>query len=274
MVDDEFAYATKFSTYFRFQSFGPIELEEWLKFKETLIPNLGVYANLASANNDDPLVVGRWQALVDAIKTADSDQRARLLALMNTGYYLDAVERAVWSPIYSTGPMVVQSVPDPLPRAYFVPQASPATAEPAIIARLSRPDFDYHQEVVIMGVKVKTEPTTKPDNPVSAPVTIVETQANRIVLSFKAPVDGYIVLTDTFYPGWQANLDGRLAEILPANLAFRAVAVEAGQHQLVFDYQPTLFKVGLGLSAVSLLGVIIAAVFLARPNRKPPAADH
>ncbi len=282
MVADQFAYDTKFTTYFRFQSFGPTQLEEWLKFKETLIPNLGVYANLASANNDDPLVVGRWQSLIEAIKKADTAQRARLLALMNTGYYLDAAQQVVWPPLYSTGPMVIQSVSEPLPRAYFVRRASDAADETAAIARLSRPDFDYRQEVIIMEVKVKTEPTAAPNDPAElaqladVPVTILETQANRVVLSFNAPADGYIVLTDTFYPGWQADLDGRPAQILPANLAFRAVAVEAGQHTLVFDYQPTLFKLGLSLSAASLLGVIIAAVFLARPKSdgRPPTTDR
>jgi uncharacterized membrane protein YfhO len=67
-----------------------------------------------------------------------------------------------------------------------------------------------------------------------------------------------VVLTDTYYPGWQAWVDGRETVIKQANLAFRAVPVAAGQHQLTFEYWPRSFSLGLWLSGLAWGGALMA----------------
>jgi uncharacterized membrane protein YfhO len=61
-------------------------------------------------------------------------------------------------------------------------------------------------------------------------------------------------LSDTYYPGWKAWVDGRPEKIYQANYAFRAVPLSAGVHQVKFVYDPVSFKWGAG---VTLLGILI-----------------
>jgi uncharacterized membrane protein YfhO len=76
---------------------------------------------------------------------------------------------------------------------------------------------------------------------------------------------GYLVLTDTHYPGWQATVDGAPAEILVANHAFRAVVLGAGQHIVEFIYRPLSFRLGAWLTlAATLLLVGMVGVRLLR----------
>ncbi|MBE7551964.1 MAG: YfhO family protein [Anaerolineales bacterium] len=271
-VDEEFDYATKFDQYFRFKSFGPLDLSYWQGLKETLIPNLGVHAELASANNYDPLVVGRWQRLTDLLKDADAAQRARLLALMHVGYFVGDGLYRVGPTLYTTGTTIIQQVPDPLPRAYFVSQVYWAKNEAGAISRLTSSDFDYHREVIIMGGEVKAEALREPKAPYgqaqdkaeeeSGIVNVVTEGANEVSLKVEAPSAGFVVLTDTFYPGWQAMIDNQAAAIWPANLAFRAVAVGAGTHEIVFRYRPRSFTLGLWISALTLTLVVIVSIYL------------
>jgi hypothetical protein len=271
-VDEEFDYATKFDRYFNFKSFGPPDLSYWHSLKETLIPNLGVYAGLASANNYDPLVVGRWQRLTDLLKKANAAQRAPLLALMHTGYFVDDGSHRVGPILYTAGTTTIQQVPDPLPRAYFVPQVYWAKTDAEVISRLTSPDFDYHREVIIMESEVKAEALREPKAPYgqaqdkaeeeSGTVNVVREAANRVSLQVEAPSAGFVVLTDTFYPGWQAMVDNQPAPIWPANLAFRAVAVEAGSHEIAFSYRPRSFTRGLWISALTLALVVIVSILL------------
>lgn len=262
-VDDTFDYDTKFKQFFRFASFGPADPNYWHNLKETLIPNVGVYAGLPSSNNYDPLVVGRWQRLVDLLEETSDTRRARLLALMNSAYFIGDASHQVGTTLVTSGTMVIQQVADPLSRAYFVTQATYAPDEAAVIARLTAPDFDYHREVIIMEGEVKkTETEAKAEL-----VTVVEDKAEQVSLRIEAPSAGFVVLTDTYYRGWQATVDGEAVPILPANLAFRAVAVEAGTHNLVFSYRPRSFTIGLWVSSLTLAGMIITGILLIKRKR-------
>jgi hypothetical protein len=75
----------------------------------------------------------------------------------------------------------------------------------------------------------------------------------RAVIQVEAHQAGYLVLTDTFYPGWRATVNGKGVPILRADPYFRAVRVEAGQHRVEFIYQPLSLRLGMALSGLSLL---------------------
>lgn len=261
-VDEEFDYTAKFDRYFRFSAFGPAEITYWQGLRETLIPNLGVYTGLASSNNYDPLVVGRWQRLVELLPGAAETLRARLLALLNVGYFIGSPARSAWPTLYSNEAMAIRQVPETLPRAYFVPQAYQAKDETEVIARLTSPDFDYHREVIIMEKELNMAAKTQVEVQEKAgAVTVAEPTPNQVKLAVTAPSAGFVVLTDTFYPGWLATVDGQSARIWPANLAFRAVAVEAGTHEIVFSYRPRSFVIGLWVSLITWV-VVIGSMFL------------
>ena len=66
------------------------------------------------------------------------------------------------------------------------------------------------------------------------------------------------MLLDSYYPGWRAYVDGKQAEILRANYAFRAVRVPAGKHRVEFVYRPRSFYAGLSVTSVALLIGIVA----------------
>ncbi len=261
-ADDRFVYNTIFNQYFRFKTFGPAQLEHWLALKETLIPNLGVYAHLASVNNDDPLVVGRWKWLINQVKRANPEQQATLLALTNSGFFIGPPNidphNNSRNTIYETEFFSIQQISNALPRAYFVSQIYQAKNRAKAIARLTDPDFDPHQEVVIMEEDATSLLQAGAESPSeSRPVPVRALGPHQLQLQVVAPVSGFVVLVDTFYPGWRATIDDQNTQILPANLAFRAVAVEAGQHNINFYYQPLSFTIGLWTSTTTCLIIVL-----------------
>ena len=277
-VSETFDHTLKFDQYFRFEQRGPLNVAYWQGLRETLVPNFGIYEHLPSANNDDPLVVGRWQQLTDLLEQLSPEQQASLLALMNIGYFIDQPDKALWPIIYETDDIAIQQVPHPLPRTYFVPTVYPVQNETEIPTRLTATDFDSRREVVIMdeenyfddypgqssekiGDALDVEIT---DNL----VTIIEQRPDWVHLMVEAPTDGFVVLTDIFYPGWQATINDRPTKIWPANLAFRAVAVEPGRQDIVFSYRPRSFEIGLWVSGITLLIIaILGSIFLFERKR-------
>lgn len=252
--------ALKFDYYFRFEDFGSTESYYWRSFIEAHLPNTSLYRREVSSNNADPLVVGHWRRLVDFVDEADAASRQRVLRLMNVTSYVDTPLRhsptLTETPVYLPADIITRTtISEPLPRAYFVPHAVEVATETDALARIAAPDFDSAQEIVI----IKAAPSTAPanDNQAAASVTIEAATAQRVTLRAETPTDGYIVLTDTFYPGWHATVNGADAPILRANVMFRAVAVGAGSQMVTFTYQPWSFTLGLWLSGAGLAVVII-----------------
>jgi hypothetical protein len=98
---------------------------------------------------------------------------------------------------------------------------------------------------------------------------IAEERGERIVADVHSDGAGILVLTDLAYPGWRAEADGHPVPILRADGLFRAVALPAGPHQVIFTYRPISFYVGAGVSVAALLVLILLA--RAGEPRRPEA---
>jgi len=98
------------------------------------------------------------------------------------------------------------------------------------------------------------------------PAVIRSLEPERVEIDATPSADGLLVLSDTYYPGWRATVDGSNVEIFRANGLFRAVRISAGPHHVVFEYAPQSLRRGAWLSALSLLA-IVAAPLVARRFR-------
>ncbi|HIQ06270.1 MAG TPA: hypothetical protein EYH31_11415 [Anaerolineae bacterium] len=135
-----------------------------------------------------------------------------------------------------------------LPRVFVVHQAIRVLDQAAAWDAIHAPDFDPGQAVVIEG-----EVSTAEGHGQST-ATIVHYTPNEIVVDVSSDSVGYLVLSEVWYPGWQAyqeQLDGARSRRVPlyrANYTFRAVAVQPGQARYRFVFQPRLWYIGLGSS--------------------------
>jgi hypothetical protein len=109
--------------------------------------------------------------------------------------------------------------------------------------------------------------TGSPASAAPGEARFVQDGARRVVLEASPAQPGWLVLADTYYPGWHATVDGKPAAIHPANVAFRAVRLPAGKHTVVFEYRPWSVPLGAALSLLSIL-LLAAGLFLTR-SRAP-----
>ena len=123
---------------------------------------------------------------------------------------------------------------------------------------------------------VVVEDPTAPTPTGRGPSTVsMRTDEPRLVeLDAEMQGDGYVVLADTSYPGWQATIDGAPVPIYTANGLFRTVFVRSGRHRVRFEYTPKALHRGL---AVTLATALIALMLVLVPERRSftrPAATR
>jgi hypothetical protein len=269
-------YDTKFNGYLNFSNWGPSNLTHWLGLRETLVPNLNVFSGIASVNNDDPLAVGRWRELMDAVRAADWPTRLRLLRMMNVGYVLAENPPPGLSPVLDTP--YLYRLSDPLPRAWLVPQARVVLAPDDLLSELMNPAFDPSTEVLLEEIESPYSLLTRPHQG-ATPYSPVPTRGllppvftslheawNSRTIDLVVPGPGYLVLAYTYYPGWRATVDGQPVQILRANYAFMALPLEPGRHQVILRYQPFSWKLGALVSGMSVLLIIGMAMVLKIPK--------
>jgi hypothetical protein len=246
----------KFGRYLSFKNLGPDDARHWLGMRETLLPNVAMIERVSSANNFDPLLVGHYDNAIKLLNKLPLQDSLRMAGAMDVRYIVS--QRELSLPVLQRGPEVTIYRNDAaLGRVWIVPQARVVDDS---LAALSDPSFDPRQAVLLESADMPTLALTH--YPLGRTSVTLQDSPNAVTIRAVSESGGFLVLADTFYPGWQATLDGEAAEILHANYAFRAVALAPGEHTIVFRYAPPSFTVGAAISLAALIIVIGILVVL------------
>ncbi len=151
------------------------------------------------------------------------------------------------------------------PRAYFVPNAIAIPDAEAILDRMGQRNFRA-RETVYLELESNT-PTRRGHASGRSSVEIETPDPETVVLEVESDQQGYVVLTDTWYPGWRATVNGRDVAIHRANYLFRAVEVAKGRSTIVYRYAPESLRKGAQISGIFALALVVVTVFAVRAKR-------
>ena len=160
------------------------------------------------------------------------------------------------------------------PRAIVVHQVELAKDIDDALVHLSRADFDPHTTAVLEGDlhadwnrDILVRGTSQ-----FTPAEVIEYRTNSMTVKTTLDKAGVLVVSDSYFPGWSACVDGKPAPVLAVDAALRGVYLEKGAHEVLFVYFPSSFKLGAGISLSALMLIMVWAVWLgpilSRRNRK------
>jgi len=148
-----------------------------------------------------------------------------------------------------------------LPRFFFVDRIQQVASLAAAHDLIEQHEIDLHHAAIVQN-PMELPPA---DNGSQAgDVTVTRYQPARIELALKTPRAALLVLSETYYPGWKAWIDGEPTAIFPVDLALRGVVVPAGEHRLRMEFHPAIFPVSLGVSLGTALLLALSAFFFER----------
>jgi hypothetical protein len=127
---------------------------------------------------------------------------------------------------------------------------------------LKQPDFDG-RKIVFLPPELKSSVAVS--NQTSAKILNSNFGNRSVEVEVEAREPSLVVVAQTYYHDWQADVDGQPANLLRANVAFQAVQVPAGRHHLRLFYRDASFETGLVISFVAWAACLVC---LFRPSRK------
>lgn len=193
-----------------------------------------------------------------------------LLDLMNVKYVLTSPGHMLNEQKYKLvflKDLAVYENRDVMPRAFAVRRHTLKQDVDSVLEYMESSAFDMRREVVL-----EEEPSAGPlpgngEALLQQSVTIEGYSPDEVRIRADMPDNGWVVLTDTYYPGWEAEVNGRKANIYRADCNFRAVAVGAGENEIVFRYRPFSVRLGILLTTMGTVSAI-AGLFLSRRHNR------
>jgi uncharacterized membrane protein YfhO len=242
----------KFEWTHRFDTFYPDV--EWRLVRDTGLPNTTMLDRIPSANNFDPILPDRYVTWMDALGKASGVKFSELLGLMDVGWEA----RLESGQEYEIRYYPVQN-PE---RVHLVGEAIWANSGEEALKTLLHSDFDFTNQVVLEGTPSHYGSTNPEDSSISI---IDQSDPNKVEIKVASTEAGWLVLSDSWYPGWQAEVDDVPVDLYRANYLFKAVRIPEGEHWVEFTYRPFSFILG---GTISLFSWILIGAFLWILKRK------
>jgi hypothetical protein len=160
-------------------------------------------------------------------------------------------------PVAEVEGFTIYENPRVMPRFFFAHQVKPASNLMDAARLLHAPEFDPSETTIVEG-------DVAAGSRVPGDVQVESYTPNRIELRTHSAGDAFLVTADSWYPGWQAEIDGQPANLYPTDVAFRGLPVPAGDHRIEMRFAPKILWRSGVVSALALMMVV--CVFL--PRRK------
>ncbi len=203
------------------------------------------------------------------------------------------VHREKYTPVYEDAHTTIYENRAAMPRARVVGEAVTVAPDEWALVHLLRRGFDLRRQVLLerpdpagglpashsslpgmVRVAHASEYVPSPRPLVADSATIEQYGTDHVVVRATSVRGGHLVLSDSFYPGWRAWLNGGEVPIEQANYLFRAVALPPGEHLVEFRFQPTTVYVGALVSVVGWLAMAMLTTVGLRGRRRATSASH
>lgn len=148
-----------------------------------------------------------------------------------------------------------------LPRAFMVYDAKQFSPDRDLLKTMTAPDLDFSKTVLLETPVSQAIPQSDKGTGSSE---ITRYEPNHVEIRVTTDAPGYLVLVDSWFPGWTCSIDGKPVPIHKANYAFRAVEVPGGTHHVRFDFRPKSYVRGRWISEITALttGIFLFAILL------------
>lgn len=240
-------------------------------FNRDFVPNISVFYKLYTLNGSTALYLQDYSGFVASSQIFHSTENFVLYFTSSTkpldlvGFkYLVTREYTINSKdfelVFSDNKIRFYKNLDTLPHAFMVFKAGIFDSKKDAMNEFNSKDFDPKEYVILETTdanKITVKPKDKTYN-----VQITKYFPNEVVVAVDTASDGYLFLSDAYYPSWKVSVDGKLDKIYKANIAFRAVYLKKGKHIVRFVYDSFSFKLGMVISLATLLFLIILISFL------------
>jgi hypothetical protein len=190
----------------------------------------------------------------------------RAMDLLNVRYFMKPAAAPEPGAVYQDAAWKIYENPQAYPRGWLVHEVEVEPVPKSLLNRLGAQGTDLRR------VALLSEPMDATPEPISADapenVRFQSYEADNAELVVHAESRGLLVLSEIYYPGWQATVNDRTARIWEVDGALRGIVVGSGDNKVKLRYRPGSVLAGTLLTACAFLGIPLAWLIASRQQRR------
>ncbi|HVY70498.1 MAG TPA: YfhO family protein [Verrucomicrobiae bacterium] len=223
--------------------------QDFLQKRLALFSNFNLLEDVAKVNGFFPLYLKNERAIWSLLYESTNRPSDGLLDFVGISAITSPTNYAAWAARPTAIPMVTAG------------QQPVVLPDKEVLARLDDAKFDPREIVYLAPESVSQTGETKS---VRAHAELSRFTAEKLEASVDAPEPTVLVIAQSYSSSWRAAVDGAATPLLRANVAFQAVPVPAGKHQVTLTYRDDGFRLGVVMSLVTLAGCGVGWIMLRR----------
>ncbi|WP_017302685.1 YfhO family protein [Spirulina subsalsa] len=239
-------------------------------FNPLFTPNLTSLWNIPNAGGYNPLIINRYQKFLEISPFGDVSSNTfssqnQAINLLSCRYIISQAER-----IQSENPIHLKLIEDlnssslyentnAMPRAWLVEETIQLKPEEILqtIKTSKLPDgttYNPRQTALIENTIEEKNSTLNPESEVN----INQIRPRSIEINVKTNHPSFLVVSNVFYPGWKATINGQNTKLFLTNYTLQGVAIPTGTSLVKLEFRPNSFHIGLGitLATFTLIGYL------------------
>jgi hypothetical protein len=240
--------------------------------RSAFYPGGGSWVRLAVTSHVPEVDTAAIVLLIEFTSSGQVEIRDASLTVGDASFALEEIRSGF--PLVYEGEIHIYQNPEAFPRAFLVGQVDHVESPERALDLISDPSYDLRRRAAVDGPVPSgfltqddlsgTPVLLSPSQDVArsggvGSVEIRQYTPHRVILEAEALRPALLVLTDTYFPGWRAAVDGHDVEILRVNGAFRGVPLTPGSHTIEFNYEPKSVRRGilLAVAGLALIAVLL-----------------
>jgi hypothetical protein len=250
------------------------DLSPYLKQREVLQPSSNVLYSISSCDGyinltpqyllkiwGDEKVKGylsnTYRLSPDEKEIQIDEGFVKVLSLFNAKYLLSwwPIHHPDLREVFRSGKTIVYLNQQVLPRCFVVPYSLVLKDDDEAVCLLFSEKFSPKETVILSENPEGMQEETAVFR--DALVEVKEYNPTGILLRVKMQSPGFLVTSDTYYPGWKVEIDGKRGRIYRANVCQRAIYLPVGDHEVRFFFAPSSLTLGFVVSSFALLLVVV-----------------
>ncbi|MDP3988175.1 MAG: YfhO family protein [Candidatus Levybacteria bacterium] len=209
-------------------------------------PNFSTVYRLQSVDLYDPLYLRRYGELIAASERGKPDIsppfgfdriitphnfESKIVNLLGVKYVLSLSDMSSpnFKKVFQEGQTRVYENKNVLPRAFFAEELKKAESNYQAINLVFDDNINLSKTAIVEGF------VSEKKGLMAGRVKILQYSENKVVIQTENKTEGFLVLTDSFYPSWHAKIDSTQTRIYRTDYNFRGVFVPKGEHKIIFQ---------------------------------------